>query len=105
MILEAHADYPKATTILVVGSGINDIDASGEEKIREVAKHLREVGVNLVFSSLKNQVMRVLEDSGVVKEMGKYAFYASKETAFNALKTAHDSALKYECYEEEQANK
>jgi len=105
MILEAHADFPEATTILVVGSGINDIDASGEEKIREVAKHLREVGVNLVFSSLKNQVMRVLEESGVVKELGTYAFYASKETAFNALKTAHDNALKYECYEEEKENK
>jgi len=105
MILEAHASYPKATTILVVGSGINDIDASGEEKIREVAKQLREVGVNLVFSSLKNQVMRVLEESGVVKEMGKYAFYASKEKAFEALKTAHDSALNYEHYEKEQQEK
>jgi len=102
MILEAHADFPEATTILVVGSGINDIDASGEEKIREVAKRLREVGVNLVFSSLKHQVMRVLEVSGVVKELGKYAFYTNKESAFNALKTAHDDALKYECYEEEK---
>ena len=105
MILEAHADYPEATTILVVGSGINDIDASGEEKIREVAKRLREVGVHLVFSSLKHQVMRVLKDSGVVKDLGKYAFYSSKSTAFNALRTAHDNALKYECYEEEQEEK
>jgi len=102
MILEAHADFPEATTILVVGSGINGIDASGEEKIREVAKHLREAGVNLVFSSLKHQVMSVLKDSGLVKELGKYAFYANKESAFNALKTAHDNALKYECYEEVQ---
>jgi len=102
MILEAHADFPEATTILVVGSGVNEIDASGEEKIREVAKHLREVGVNLVFSSLKNQVMHVLKESGVVKELGKYAFYSNKESAFNALKAAHDSTLKYECYEEEQ---
>lgn len=105
MILEAHADFPEATTIMVVGSGINEIDASGEEKIREVAKHLREVGVSLVFSSLKNQVMRVLKESGVVKELGKYAFYSNKESAFNALKAAHDSTLKYECYEEEQQDK
>lgn len=105
MILEAHADFPEATTIMVVGSGINNVDASGEEKIREVAKHLREVGVNLVFSSLKNQVMRVLEDSGLVKELGKYAFYTNKASAFSALKTAHENALKYECYEEEQKNK
>jgi MFS superfamily sulfate permease-like transporter len=57
MILEAHAKFPEARTILVVGSGINEIDASGEEKIREVIAHLRQVNVDLVFSSLKRQVM------------------------------------------------
>ena len=103
MILEAHADFPEATTILVVGSGINDIDASGEEKIREVAKRLREVGVHLVFSSLKNQVMRVLEKSGVVKELGKYAFYPDKETAMEILTAAANAdAEKYG--EEENKN-
>ncbi len=32
MILEAHAEFPQAKSILVIGSGINEIDASGEEK-------------------------------------------------------------------------
>ena len=102
MILEAHADFPEATTILVVGSGINDIDSSGEEKIREVAKRLREVGVSLVFSSLKHQVLSALKQSGLVKELGRYAFYPNKEAAFNILKAADENALKYECYKEEQ---
>ena len=102
MILEAHADFPEATTILVVGSGINDIDSSGEEKIREVAKRLREVGVSLVFSSLKHQVMHVLRESGLVKELGRYAFYPTKQAAFNILKAADENALKYECYKAEQ---
>ncbi|MGD8796208.1 MAG: SulP family inorganic anion transporter, partial [Thiohalophilus sp.] len=31
MILEALSDFPKARTILVIGSSINEIDASGEE--------------------------------------------------------------------------
>ncbi|MGD8999158.1 MAG: SulP family inorganic anion transporter, partial [Granulosicoccaceae bacterium] len=85
MILEAHADFPQARTILVVGSGINEIDASGEEKIREVAGRLRKVGVNLVFSGLKHQVMRVLEKSGLVEEFGRAAFFTDKETALHRL--------------------
>ncbi|WP_455211375.1 SulP family inorganic anion transporter [Kaarinaea lacus] len=85
MILEAHADFPQAKTILVVGSGINEVDASGEEKIREVADRLRDVGVNLVFSSLKHQVMRVLEKSGLVEHLGREAFYSDKETALHKL--------------------
>jgi anti-anti-sigma regulatory factor len=85
MILEAHADFPQARTILVVGSGINEIDASGEEKIREVAGRLRKVGVNLVFSGLKHQVVRVLEKSGLVEEFGRAAFFTDKETALHRL--------------------
>ena len=85
MILEALADYPQAQTILVVGSGINEIDASGEEKIREVARRLHDVGVSLTFSGLKHQVMRVFERSGLVDELGRDAFFKDKETALCKL--------------------
>lgn len=85
MILEAHADFPQAQTILVVGSGINEVDASGEEKIREVAHRLQKVGVSLCFSSLKHQVMRVFERSGLVDELGRDAFFARKEIALQEL--------------------
>jgi MFS superfamily sulfate permease-like transporter len=85
MVLEALVDYPQAKTILIVGSGINEIDASGEEKIREVAKRLNDVGVKLVFSSLKKQVRVVIENSGLIKALGEDAFYSDKETALNAL--------------------
>jgi MFS superfamily sulfate permease-like transporter len=93
IILEAKADFPKATAILVVGSGINDIDASGEEKIREVADRLRKVGVKLMFSGLKHQVRRLLESGGVVDQLGKDAFFSDKETALRwLLKTYADAA-------------
>ena len=85
MILEAHAEFPKAKTILVIGSGINLVDASGEEKIHEVAKRLGDVGVKLVFSSLKKQVLDVMEKSGLVKDLGEDAFFPDKETALNTL--------------------
>lgn len=85
IILEAHADFPKAHSILIIGSGINDIDASGEEKIREVADRLRKVGVRLVFSGLKNQVCKILKKSNLVDELGRDAFYSDKESALRAL--------------------
>jgi len=85
MVLEAQADFPQAKTILIVGSGINALDASGEEKIREVTKRLDKVGVKLIFSSLKKQVREVMEKSGLVDDLGKDAFYSDKETALNSL--------------------
>jgi MFS superfamily sulfate permease-like transporter len=89
IILEAHADFPNASTILVVGSGINEVDASGEEKIREVAERLRQVGVTLVFSSLKHQVRRVFEASGLVEDLGRASFFPDKETALEKLCERH----------------
>ena len=97
MILEALADYPDAKIILVVGSGINDIDASGEEKVREVANRLRKVDVKLVFSGLKHQVRRVMEKSGLVEELGSDSFFSDKETALrwlcNNFKCAANSSV------------
>jgi MFS superfamily sulfate permease-like transporter len=90
ILLEAHADFPKANKILVIGSGINEIDASGEEKIREVAARLKKAGVTLVFSGLKHQVRRALEASGLVEELGRASFFPDKETALRSLLRAAD---------------
>lgn len=85
IILEAHREFPRACAVLVVGSGINEIDASGEDRIHEVARRLREVGVGLCFSGLKHQVMQALEKSGLVDELGREAFFPDKETALEVL--------------------
>ena len=92
IILEANADFPKARTILVIGSGINEIDASGEEKIREVAERLKKVGVKLVFSGLKHQVRSILQKGGVCEDLGRDAFYPDKETALRALQATYADA-------------
>ena len=85
MVLNAHAKFPKAKTILIIGSGINSLDASGEEKIREVAERLNKVGVKLAFSSLKYQVVRVMIQAGLIDIIGKENFFSSKEVALEAL--------------------
>ncbi len=85
IILEALSDFPKARAILVVGSAINEIDASGEEKVREVAERLQQRGVKLMFSGLKHQVRRLLERAGVVELLGREAFFPDKETALRSL--------------------
>lgn len=93
VILEAKSDFPQAMAILVVGSGINDIDASGEEKIREVAERLRKVGVKLMFSGLKHQVRHLLERGGVIEQLGKDAFFPDKETALRTLLQTYGDAV------------
>ncbi|MFP3874148.1 MAG: SulP family inorganic anion transporter [Thiohalophilus sp.] len=85
MILEALSDFPRARAILVIGSSINEIDASGEEKVREIAQRLKETDVQLMFSGLKHQVMQVMQSSGLVDELGEDAFFTNKQAALEAL--------------------
>jgi MFS superfamily sulfate permease-like transporter len=89
MVLEALSDFPRARVILVVGSSINEIDASGEEKIREIALRLKESDVRLMFSGLKHQVMQVIQNSGLVNELGKEAFFVDKQTALETLEARY----------------
>ena len=71
--------------ILVIGGGINSIDASGEEKIREVAEYMKKANVNLAFSSLKQQVREKFERAGLPRLLGEENIFTSREVAFQTL--------------------
>ncbi len=90
IILEAQREFPHARVILIIGSGINEIDASGEEKIRELNKRLDQLGVKLMFSGLKFQVVKLFIRSNLVEELGRESFFSSKETALRALHEEYD---------------
>jgi MFS superfamily sulfate permease-like transporter len=85
IILKALRKFPDAKAIVMIGSGINEMDASGEEKIRELNQRLAELGVKLMFSGLKHQVMKLLDVSGLVEEIGRDCFFSDKKTALKAL--------------------
>lgn len=84
-VLEARARFPKAKTILVIGSSINRIDTSGEEKIRQLVQALSEVGVSLAFSGLKKQIRDAFEAGGLVALLGKKNLFDTKEQALRVL--------------------
>ena len=91
IILEAQREFPEAKVILIIGSSINEIDASGEEKVRELNKRLDQLGVKLMFSGLKFQVIKLFIRSNLVEELGRDRFYTSKETALKALTEEYHS--------------
>jgi len=87
-VLEAAADHPSASSLLVAGGGINEIDASGEDMLRQLHQRLQANGVRMVFAGLKPQAMAVLEATGLRDEIGAQAFFASEEAALAALLAA-----------------
>jgi MFS superfamily sulfate permease-like transporter len=85
IILKALRKFPDAKAIVIIGSGINEMDASGEEKIRELSLRLKELNVKLMFSGLKHQVVKLLDVSGVVDEIGSENFFSNKQAALKTL--------------------
>jgi len=84
-VLEAAANHPAARTLLVVGSGINEIDASGEEMLRHLHSRLRENGIAMAFAEIKPQVIEVMKSTGLHDEIGAAAFFASENQALREL--------------------
>lgn len=84
-ILEAVANDPDAKYVLVVGDGINQLDASGEEVIHHLVERLHSVGITLVFSGLKKQVLDVMHATGLFDMIGRDKVFATEEQAIAAI--------------------
>ena len=84
-ILEAVSHKPNAKYVLVVGDGINQLDASGEEVLHNLNDRLRENGIILVFSGLKRQIFDVLRDTGLLSDIGEENFHATEDMALEYM--------------------
>jgi SulP family sulfate permease len=94
VILEQAAKHPQARYILVVGDAINELDASGEEMIRHLARRLQQNDVTMVFSGLKRQVLSVMEKTGLYAVIGAQNFFRTEEAALEAISQwLHDPAF------------
>ena len=84
-LLEAVASKPDARYVLVVGNGINSLDASGEDIVKALHVRLRVNGITLVFSGLKKQVLDVMRRTGLFEEIGQARIFASEDMALAAI--------------------
>jgi SulP family sulfate permease len=84
-ILEAVAANPKAKYLLVVGDGINELDASGEEVMHHIVDRLRSNGVMVVFSGLKKQVIDVMRATGLFDVITQANIFPTADLALAAI--------------------
>ena len=84
-ILGAVAANPKASYLLVVGNGINELDASGEEVMHHLVERLRDNGVTVVFSGLKKQVIDVMRATGLFDYISQQHIFATADMALEAI--------------------
>lgn len=91
-ILDAVASNPDAPYLLIVGNGINELDASGEEVIHHLVERLRATGIVVLFAGMKKQVVDVMQATGLYRTIGEKAFFASAEHALAKIYAREENA-------------
>lgn len=82
-------DNPQLECIVVFAHGINILDATGVEMLRELIRHLRERGITLVISHAKPQFIEVAERTGLMKQLGSENVFDSYDAALKAVSERH----------------
>ena len=84
-VLDLVARHPQAKYLIVVGKGINEIDASGEEVIHQLVHRLKARGITLVFAGVKAQIMEVMQRTGLDDIIGKDNIFKSTDHAVKTI--------------------
>ena len=84
-VMKAIVQFPSAKAVLVLGNGINTIDATGEEKLRALAEDLKSADVTLIFSGLKKQIREALQRANLDEQLGKENLFRNKAIALRVL--------------------
>ena len=84
-VLKLERNNPDLKFIMIVANGINYLDASAVEMLRALVKRLREVGITLVVSGAKKQVLEVMERTGLLHEIGDANVFSTDKLALDAL--------------------
>jgi sulfate permease, SulP family len=82
-VMERVATKSDLKYIIVVGDGINQIDATGEEMLAHLSERLHQAGIELVFTGLKKQVLDVFVRTGLYERLGTDRFFRTEDMALD----------------------
>ncbi|MEJ1337748.1 MAG: sulfate permease [Candidatus Sedimenticola sp. (ex Thyasira tokunagai)] len=82
-VLEVMAARPDLKYIILDAEGINQIDSTGEDVLRQVADRLAENGVILVVARMKRQFMQTVRRTGLLGIIGQENFFSRVTSALD----------------------
>jgi sulfate permease, SulP family len=89
-LLRLERENPEIACILIQSSGINEIDASGIEMLRNLLDRFNSSGIKLTFSGVKKQVSDVMDRTGLTDKIGKQNVFATDKDAIDELRRRLD---------------
>lgn len=75
-------------SVVIDGSGLNDLDCSAESALRELTTELRERGLALYFANLRHPVFEMMQRAGFTDFVGSNHFFLDLASAAAALSSS-----------------
>ena len=97
-ILETVRAMPELRYVLIVGNGINELDASGEDTLASLVGRLHEQGLGVGFSGLNDAVIDAMRRTGLLAKIGEENIHRNAGRAIeNIWERAHRKSDEIEC--------
>jgi len=97
-ITERMIRSDKLRHIIIAASGINDMDASGEEALSLIVDRVRASGLDISMCGVNEAVMKVLGRTHLLEKIGHDHVYPTMETAICAThESAHQDGQEESC--------
>jgi SulP family sulfate permease len=93
-LLRLERENPELLYILVQSNGINEIDASGIEMLKNLLDRFENSGIQLGFSGLKKQVSDVMDKTGLTELIGSENIFATDMIAIEEICRRLDSQVR-----------
>lgn len=94
-VLDAIADNPAVTDVLLICSAINAIDGSALESLETLYEELKDAAVTLSLAEIKGPVMDKLERAHFPDHIGRQNIYLSAHQAFHTLVDQRREDMEY----------
>lgn len=97
-ITEITMRMPELKHIVIVGNGINEMDASGEEMLSLIVDRVRAAGYDLSLSGVNENVLSVMKRTHLYEKIGEKNFFPTMAQAVQAIhQRAHTQCGKETC--------
>jgi SulP family sulfate permease len=95
-LLRMIADRPDVKHLVLIGSGINYIDASGLETLENLMDQLGEAGVNFYLAEIKGPVLEQLRRVDFLDHLGAERIFVTTHLAMQALTQGEQPQIRYD---------
>ena len=79
---ELLASKPQLKVLIIDAVSINEVDASGDQMLREYFKRLTESGINVLYTRVRKPIMKVFRRSHLFDDVSKEYFHRDPANAF-----------------------